>query len=52
MVEDVQVEEKDKLVIKQIIALESVNNRLQRYTNQEMIQKITEIIKRGTNNEI
>ena len=44
--------EKDKRVIKQILALEKTNNRSQHYTNQDMVQKIIEIIKKGVNDEI
>lgn len=45
-------EDKDHKVIKEILALEKINNMSKHYNNQEMVQKIIEILKRGVNNEI
>lgn len=45
-------EEKDKKVIKEILSLEKINNRSQHYTNQDMVNKIIEIIRKGANDEV
>ncbi len=45
-------EEKRKKIEKDILSLEKINNRSSHYTNQEMIQKIMDIIDREVKNEI
>lgn len=45
-------DDKDKRVIKEILSLEKTNNRSQHYTNQEMVNKIIDIIRKGANDEI
>lgn len=45
-------DDKDKRVIKEILSLEKTNNRSQHYTNQEMVNKIVDIIRKGVNDEI
>lgn len=45
-------EENDRKVIKEILSLEKINNKSEHYTNQDMVQKIIQIIKKGVNNEI
>lgn len=39
--------EKDKQIIREILSLEKINNRSQHNPNQEMVDKIIAIIKRG-----
>ena len=45
-------EEKDKKVIKEILSLEKINNKSQHYTNQDMVNKIIEIIRKVANDEV
>ena len=45
------ISDKDVDIIKQILALEKMNNKVQRFTNQEMINKIIDIVKKGAEDE-
>jgi len=45
-------EERDKNVIREILSLEKTNNRSQHYTNQDMVNRIIEIMRKGINDEI
>lgn len=46
------ISDKDVDIIKQILALEKMNNKVQRFTNQEMINKIIDIVKKGAEDEV
>lgn len=50
--DEYEVSEQDKKVIREILSLEKLNNRAQKYTNQQMSEKIIEILKKGANNEV
>ena len=47
-----EIDEVDKQVIREILSLEKLNNRAQKYNNQQMAEKIIEILKKGVNHEI
>ena len=50
--EKTEFSKKDIAVLKQILSLEKYNNRTKKYTNSEMVKKLTDIIIEGAENEI
>lgn len=50
--EKTEFSKKDIAVLKQILSLEKYNNRTKKYTNSEMVKKITDIIIEGAKDEI
>lgn len=47
-----EITQKDRRVIKEILALEESNNKSKHLTNQDMILKIIDIIKGGVKDEV
>ena len=46
-----EISEVDKNIIREILSLEKLNNRAQKYNNQQMAEKIIEILKKGANQD-
>ena len=47
-----KISNKDLEVIKRILSYEKYNNRTKKFTNSEMVKKLTDIIIEGAENEI
>ena len=47
-----ELTDKDKSIIKEILTLEKINNKIQRFTTPEIVSKIIDIIKKGVNDEV
>lgn len=50
--DEIDITDKERDIIKQILALEKYNNKIDRFNNQEMVTRIIEIIKKGVSDEV
>jgi hypothetical protein len=49
---NINITEKDRAVLKRILALEKVNNKIKKYSNSEMVNQIVDVIKKGVEDEV
>ncbi len=50
--EKITITQKEKDIIIQILSLEKINNKIDKYSNQDMVNRIINIIEEGVKDEI